>query len=113
VAPAEGSAGGPPFNVNADHAAAAIAGAMGAAELLFISDVAGVEVDGAPRRLVELPDVEALIARGVAKDGMVTKLRAAVRALAGGARAVRIGDLRMLSDAAAGTRIPAASPQPA
>ena len=99
------SGAGPPLNVNADDAAAAVAGALRAAELLLVSDVPGVEVDGAVRSALEAGDVETLIELGVAADGMAAKLRAATAALRGGARAVRIGDLRLLDDARAGTRI--------
>lgn len=114
VAPPVG--GGPhdvPLNVNADYAAAALAGALRAAELLFISDVAGVAVDGIVQPALDPGEVEPLIARGVAANGMATKLRAAGQALAAGARGVRIGDLRMLADPRAGTRLLAASRQPA
>src|SRR5204863_362925 len=46
IAPmAPAAEGGLPFNVNADDAAAAVAGALHAAELLFVSDVPGVTVD--------------------------------------------------------------------
>ena len=105
MAPDVSGAAGPPLNVNADDAAAAIAAALGAAELLLVSDVLGVEVDGAVRPALEAGDVETLIELGVAADGMAAKLRAATAALRGGARAVRIGDLRLLDDARAGTRI--------
>ena len=105
MAPDVSGAAGPPLNVNADDAAAAIAAALGAAELLLVSDVPGVEVDGAVRPALEAGDVETLIELGVAADGMAAKLRAATAALRGGARAVRIGDLRLLDDARAGTRI--------
>jgi hypothetical protein len=44
---------------------------------------------------------------------MAAKLRAATAALRAGARAVRIGDLRLLTDRRAGTRILATAPQPA
>jgi hypothetical protein len=44
---------------------------------------------------------------------MAAKLRAATAALRAGARAVRIGDLDLLSDARAGTRILASAVQPA
>ena len=44
---------------------------------------------------------------------MAAKLRAATAALRAGARAVRIGDLRLLTDPRAGTRILATAPQPA
>lgn len=104
---------GVPLNVNADYAAAAVAAALAAAELLFVSDIPGVEVHGVAQPAIALPEIDALIARGVALNGMATKLRAAAQALKGGARAVRIGDLRMLDDATAGTRLLAASHQPA
>jgi len=113
--PAPGANGGPPLNVNADAAAAAIAGALHAAELLLVSDVAGVQVDGVLRPMLDAGDVEALIERGGATDGMAAKLRAATAALHAGARAVRIGDLRLLEDPGAGTRLVAgaSTPQPA
>ena len=112
--PAEGEAGAVPLNVNADFAAAAVAGALRAAELLFVSDVPGVEVDGVAQPAIALAEIDGLIARGVATSGMATKLRAAARGLKHGARAVRIGDLRMLTDATAGTRLlSSASHQPA
>jgi acetylglutamate kinase len=113
MAPPPGSAAGPPLNVNADAAAAAIAGALHAAELLLVSDVAGVQVGGVLRPALDADDVEALIDAGAATDGMAAKLRAATAALRAGARAVRIGDLRVLEDAGAGTRVLAPAPQPA
>jgi acetylglutamate kinase len=102
-----------PLNINADYAAAAVAAALGAGELLFVSDVSGVEVDGVTQPVMAVSELDALVARGGATNGMIAKLRAAARALDGGARAVRIGDLRVLTDATAGTRILAATHQPA
>jgi acetylglutamate kinase len=102
-----------PLNINADYAAAAIAGALGARELLLVSDVGGVLIDGAVQPTLDSAEAAALVARGIAVDGMATKLRAATRALSSGARAVRIGDLRMLTEPAAGTRVLAATRQPA
>ena len=109
----EGGAQGVPFNVNADQAAAAVAAALRAAELLFISDVPGVAVGGVAQREIAVTEIEGLIASGVARDGMAAKLRSAAAALRGGARAVRIGDLTMLERPAAGTRIIAAVAEPA
>ena len=103
----------PPFNVNADDAAAAIAGALQAAELLLVSDVPGVQVDGALRPALDVGEIETLIELGVAADGMAAKLRAATTALRAGARAVRIGDARLLDDSRSGTRILASAVQPA
>lgn len=104
VTPA-GTEGGVPFNVNADHAAAAIAAALRADELLFVSDVRGVEVDGVAQPTLAASEVEAMIELGIATDGMAAKLRAAAQALRAGVRAVRIGDLGMLENATAGTRL--------
>ena len=112
VAPAAGGEG-VPLNVNADHAAAAIAAALRAKELLYVSDVPGVVVDGVAQDCVATSDIEALIELGVATDGMATKLRAGAAALHTGAQAVRIGDLHLLGHPTAGTRVLAATPQPA
>jgi acetylglutamate kinase len=109
----EAGEGALPFNVNADHAAAAIAAALRAAELLFVSDVPGVSIGGVTQPEIAATEIEGLIATGVARDGMAAKLRAAAAALAAGARAVRIGDLGLLGSATAGTRILAAVTQPA
>jgi acetylglutamate kinase len=96
------------LNVNADEAAAAVAAALGAKELLFVSNVAGVLKDGAVIGGIDLADVETLIAEGTAQGGMAPKLRAAARA-AGSAGRVRIGGMEMLEDSGAGTRIGAAA----
>ncbi len=112
VAP-DGDAGALPFNVNADRVAAAVAGALRAAELLLVSDVPGVVVGGVTQPELAATDIEGLIAQGVARDGMAAKLRAAAAALAAGARVVRIGDLGLLDSSTAGTRILAAAAQPA
>ncbi|MGH7529617.1 MAG: acetylglutamate kinase [Gemmatimonadales bacterium] len=118
VAPdASAGAGGVPLNVNADHAAAAIAAALRAQELLFVSDVPAVTVQGAPQATVAATEIEALIELGVAANGMAAKLRAAAQAARAGVRSVRIGSPDMLASAAAGTRLvalpPAAEPLPA
>lgn len=99
-----------PLNVNADQAAAAIAGALDAEELLFVSDVPGVSVAGVAQPTLALGEIEPMIEAGVATGGMAAKLRAASQALRAGVRAVRIGDLAMLEVATAGTRLLAAPP---
>ena len=113
MAPGAGDGTTTPLNVNADDAAAAIAGALRAAELLLVSDIPGVLVDGVAQPVLDGVEVESLIEVGAASDGMATKLRAARAALRAGARAVRIGDLHLLDDPRAGTRILATAAQPA
>jgi len=106
IAPmAPAAEGGLPFNINADDAAAAIAGALHATELLFVSDVPGVTVDGTVQASVAAGEIETLIELGAATDGMAAKLRAAATAIRAGAHAVRIGDWHLLAHPSAGTRI--------
>ena len=112
IAPmAPGPDGGLPYNVNADDAAAALAGALQASELLFISDVPGVRVGGAVQPSIAVDEIEELVGRGVATEGMAAKLRAGARALEAGARAARIGDLQLLAHPVAGTAIVAPAMQ--
>ena len=91
------------LNVNGDDAAAAIAAGLMADELLLVSDVPGVLRDGAVVPALDAGTVRALMADGVATGGMVPKLEAALRALARGVLAVRIGPLAAIADRAAGT----------
>jgi len=101
-----------PLNVNADQAAAAVAAALAAQELLFVSDIPGVTIDGVTQPTLAAAEIETMIEGGVVTGGMAAKLRAAAQALGAGVRAVRIGDLDMFAHATAGTRLLAA-PTPA
>lgn len=114
IAPmAPGAEGGVPFNINADDTAAAIAGALRAVELLLVSDVPGVRIEGVVQPVLESGEIEALIERGEASDGMAVKLRAAAQALRAGTAAVRIGDLDLFDHPSAGTCILTTAAQPA
>ena len=93
-----------PTNVNADSAALAVAEALHAAELVFVSNVPGVMLDDAVAAEMDADAIEAAIARGAISGGMVPKVRAATAALAK-VNAVRITDLAGLSHG--GTRIAA------
>jgi acetylglutamate kinase len=104
ISPVSRGTDGGALNVNADDAAAAVAGAMKADELLFISNVPGVLADGTTIETIAADEVERLIEDGTAQGGMAPKLRAAARAAAEVGR-VRIGGLEMLRDSTAGTRI--------
>lgn len=94
------------LNVNGDDAAAAIAAALAADELLLVADVPGV-LDDAGAVIPELPSdaAQQLIASGVAKGGMAAKLEAGALALRGGVRAVRVANLQGITTASAGTRL--------
>jgi len=94
---------GAALNVNGDDAAAAIAAALGAAELLLVADVPGVMRDGAVIPSLTPDAARALITDGIAAGGMQAKLQAALNALDGGVPQVRISDLVAIDDADRGT----------
>lgn len=97
---------GTALNVNGDDAAAALAVALSADELLLVADVEGVlDSDGDVIAQLDVDQARALITAGVAQGGMAAKLEAAYAALAGGVRTVRIADLAALNDLARGTRV--------
>ena len=75
------------LNVNADDAAAALAGALGADELVFLTDVPGVlDEHGAL-----IPTLRASAPPSSASGGMLPKLEAAAAALSAGVLRVWIG----------------------
>jgi acetylglutamate kinase len=76
-----------PLNVNADEAAAALAVGIGADRILFVTDVAGVLVDGAVIAEIGADEADRLLADGTFEGGIVPKLVAAVRAARGGVTA--------------------------
>jgi acetylglutamate kinase len=72
------------LNVNADDAAAAIAAAIGASDLVLLSDTPGLRLDGEIVSVLHAADLDATLARTDVGGGMVPKLRAAGAAMAGG-----------------------------
>jgi len=94
------------LNVNGDDAAAAIAIALGAEEMLFVADVEGVEDEsGMVLSSIHVDFARELITQGVAAGGMAAKLESAQAALRGGVARVRICALSGLSDSERGTLI--------
>lgn len=93
------------LNINADEVATAVAQKMEAAELLFLTDVAGVRNGNVTLDSIGASDAQRLIDSEVATGGMALKLRAAVAALKSGVAKVRVGGLDMLWDGKAGTAI--------
>ena len=94
---------GATLNVNGDDAAAAIAVAVGADELLLVSDVAGVLLDDRPVSTLGPDDAQRLIDDGTARGGMAAKLQAALAALDGGVQRVRISDIAAIQHLERGT----------
>lgn len=69
------------FNVNGDHVAGAIAAAVEAERLVFLSNVEGVLDDGKVIEMLTPEQTEALIADGTIFGGMIPKVRTALQAL--------------------------------
>ena len=105
ISPVSRGPNGGALNVNADDAASAIAAGLEADRFLLVSNVPGVLRGGERIEEVTADTLERLIADGVAAGGMIPKLRAAMRAAAAGVGDVRIGDLALLTERGAGTRI--------
>lgn len=93
------------LNVNGDDAAAAIASALGAEELLLLADVEGVLDGGIVVPALDADGAAAMIADGTAAGGMGAKLEAALHALDAGVPKVRIGGVSALSDSTSGTAL--------
>ena len=94
------------LNVNGDDAAAAIAGAIGASELMFIVDVEGVlDADNQVVGNLTLDQAREMVATGTAAAGMAAKLESAEAALVNGVSSVRICPLRGITDSQCGTSL--------
>ena len=104
------STSGDALNVNGDDAAAAIAAALHATELVLVADVPGVLDKGSVIPTLGVDRFPALVEAGTVTAGMIAKLEASSRALASGVARVRIGDLEAIADGSRGTRIVPAGP---
>jgi acetylglutamate kinase len=96
VSPVSLSAENQPYNINADEAASAIAGALHTG-LTFISNVPGVLQAGNVLPSLNRTQVAGLIAQGVITDGMIPKVQAALAALERGATTARLVNLAGLN----------------
>ena len=90
---------GQAFNINADTVAGAIAEALGAEKLVYLTDIEGL------RRVIDDPDslirqttpdeLEGLMADGTIAGGMIPKVESCVRAVRSGVRRAHILDGRI------------------
>ncbi len=91
IAPVAPGRDGHTYNINADTFAGAIAGAMEASRLLFLTDVPGV-LDKDKKLIDELSvaDAKALIADGTISGGMIPKVETCIEAIERGVKGVVI-----------------------
>jgi acetylglutamate kinase len=73
-----------PLNVNADEAAAALAIGIDADQLLFLTDVDGLLMEGAVVDSIDVAAATALLEGGSLEGGIIPKLHAAVTAASNG-----------------------------
>ena len=105
------------YNVNADTAAASIAGAMRASRLITMTDIPGVMMDPKdPESLIpciDLQDAKNLFESGVISGGMIPKVQCCIDAIKEGVHKVTILDgrvphailMELLTDEGAGTMV--------
>ena len=110
-------ASGQAFNINADTAAGALAAALKAEKLVFLTDVAGLRADpDDPSSLLHRVTAEQLddmVASGAANGGMIPKVEACARAVRHGVRRAHILDgrtphallLELFTDEGVGTMV--------
>ncbi len=111
---------GQAFNINADTAAGALASALEAEKLVFLTDVSGLRsVPEDPATLIHqatVEDLEQLVASGAATGGMIPKVEACARAVRSGVGHAHILDgrtphallLEVFTDEGVGTMVGAA-----
>jgi acetylglutamate kinase len=108
---------GQAFNINADSAAGALASALEAEKLVFLTDVAGLRsVADDPSTLIHQAtsaELDELLATGAATGGMIPKVEACARAVRAGVGRAHILDgrtphallLELFTDEGVGTMV--------
>jgi acetylglutamate kinase len=90
---------GQAYNINADAVAGAIAHAMRAEKLVYLTDVAGIYADYPDESSlitrIDVSGLEELLADGKVDGGMIPKLESCLHALRGGVRRAHILDGRI------------------
>ena len=105
------------YNINADTAAAHIAGALGAERFILMTDIAGILKDkDDPTTLIpeiSLSETDKLFESGIISSGMIPKVQCCVTAIKNGVKNVVIMDgrvphsilMELLTDEGAGTLV--------
>lgn len=113
--------GGQSYNINADAVAGAVAEALGAEKVIYLTDVEGLLTDlDDPTSLVseiDAPALQGLVDDGVLSGGMIPKIAASLHAVSNGVGSAHLLDgrlphvvlLELFSDAGVGTMITAGS----
>lgn len=81
------------YNVNADHVAGAVAAAIRAQKVVFLTNVEGVLMNGSVLSVLTPDEVDKLISTGTIFGGMIPKVQTALSALATGVPQAAITNL--------------------
>lgn len=99
------------MNINADEAALAVAGAVKADDLIFISDIPGILIQGAVVSSMDEKYIEDSISNGEIQGGMIPKVKSSLAAIRQGVKEIQItnyekpGDLEKIIAGTKGTKI--------
>ncbi|MEI7591740.1 MAG: acetylglutamate kinase [Actinomycetes bacterium] len=108
---------GQAYNINADTVAGALAGALGAEKVIYLTDVSGLLRDSDdPTSLIAniaAPELNSLVSAGVMSGGMIPKIEACLQALESGVGSAHLLDgriphvvlLELFTDSGIGTMI--------
>jgi acetylglutamate kinase len=108
---------GQPYNVNADTAAGAVAEALGAEKIIYLTDIAGLRADiddeSSLIKRITVAELSALIDNGTVSGGMIPKVESCMQAVRGGVKSAHILDgriahvllLELFTDQGVGTMI--------
>jgi len=105
VSPVSCGPSGESVNVNADEAALVLARSLGAAALVYLSDVDGVRVGEETVAVLDAATAERLIEDGTITAGMALKVRMALEAAQAGIPEVVVAGKARLTGGFTGTRI--------
>ena len=99
IAPTGMDETGNTYNINADYAASAIAGALGAEKLVFLTDIAGVlrniNDDKSIISNMTVSEAKKLISDGTVSGGMIPKVDCCIEGVEKGVKTVHILDGRV------------------
>ena len=117
VATIGADASGQAYNVNADTAAAAIAVALSAEKLVYLTDIDGLRLDkddpSSLLRRATAGEIRSMMSSGAIDGGMIPKMESCLEALDGGVNRTHLLDgriphvllIEMFTDAGVGTMI--------
>lgn len=92
-------ADGQSFNINADTAAGAVAEALGAEKIIYLTDIAGLQKDiNNPSSLIQrttVAELQQLITNGIISGGMIPKVESCIQSVRGGVKSAHILDGRI------------------